>query len=216
MTDWLTQLKTDLKEISTPLARKYWPGPTPEDEPYYNYRLEHVQQVERECRRLMATVGGDEDVVLASVWIHDRYKPQFTGHKLHAVQAAAWASQHLAELGFPISKISAVEHAVTNHSNPPRTIRPEALEARILWDADKLSKLGALYIVCLLCDGPGFPETKITYKWIQQELHTWLVKAEEQVTQFYFPISLELGQERWRALKAFSEAMDNEVGNSNE
>ena len=52
MADWLMQLKTDFKEITLPLARKFWPGLTPDSEPFYNYRYMHVEQVERDARRL--------------------------------------------------------------------------------------------------------------------------------------------------------------------
>jgi HD superfamily phosphodiesterase len=75
--DWLTALKTQMKEVTLPPARKFWPGASPEDEPYFNYRYQHVEQVERNARKLLAAYGGDEDVVLASVWLHDRFQPQY-------------------------------------------------------------------------------------------------------------------------------------------
>jgi len=210
MPEWLTQLRTDLIEISSREAKKFWPGPSADSEPYFNYRLEHVQQVERDAKRLLSIVGGDEDIVLASVWIHDRFRPQFEGDR-HAARAAEWVSQHLAELGFPTAKVSTVEYAVANHSNAPNTIPEEALEARLLWDADKLTKLGALWVVALLCGCPAFPQTHIGYEWIKQQVRKDLEDAETLVGQFYFEQTQEWGRLRFKAQKAFCEAIEQEV-----
>jgi HD superfamily phosphodiesterase len=62
------------------------------------------RQVARDATRLLAEMGGDEDTVLASVWIHDRFQPQYHGTD-HAAKAAEWARQNLAALGFPGEKV---------------------------------------------------------------------------------------------------------------
>ncbi|MHB8105368.1 MAG: HD domain-containing protein [Dehalococcoidales bacterium] len=211
MPDWLTQLKTDLKEITLPAAKKFWPGVSPEDEPYYNYRYQHVEQVERDARRLLKTYGGDEDIVLASVWIHDRCQPRYE-QESHGALAAEWAETNLAKTGFPAEKVHAVAYAVENHSNPPQTIPETAKEARILWDADKLSKIGATSIVYMLCSCPAFPQTKVDFRWIIQELRSWKEKDKTLALSFYFPLSRELGLERHKAFEAFREALEKETG----
>jgi HD superfamily phosphodiesterase len=68
-----------------------------------NYRLEHIRQVERHALRLFAQPGGDPEIWLAPVWIHDRCQPQFSSQD-HAAQAAGWASENLASYGFPDEK----------------------------------------------------------------------------------------------------------------
>jgi HD superfamily phosphodiesterase len=211
MFDWLTELQTELTQITLPLARQYWPGLSPKDEPYYNYRLEHVKQVERDSRRLMAVTGGDEDIVLASVWIHDRFKPQLEGDN-HASRAALWARQHLEEKGFPTVKISRVEYAVANHANPPQTIPATAREAQILWDADKLSKLGAVLVVYMLCTCQAYPQNKVNFKWILKEMRSWVEKGRELPPHFYFQLSRDLGHERWNTLRNFCASLEKEVG----
>jgi HD superfamily phosphodiesterase len=211
MADWLTQLKTGLKDITLPLARQYWPGISPEDEPYYNYRYQHVEQVDRDARKLLAAHGGDEDIVLASVWIHDRYKPQFEGEN-HAARAAAWANENLVKLGFPKEKLPAVVYAVGNHAVFGGKISPEHKEAQILWDADKLGKIGAIMVVYILCAGGAFPQTKINFLWLTRELHTWKERNKNLVNDFHLPLSRELGQKRYTTLKAFSDALDEETG----
>ena len=123
--EWLTRLQEDAIQISTSAARQHWPGPTATSPPYFNYRLEHVRQVERDAIRLLAELGGDRDIVLASVWIHDRFQPQFTGPD-HAVYAAEWAGENLNSYGFPSHKVEMVFYAVAHHSDPPGSIPAEA------------------------------------------------------------------------------------------
>jgi predicted metal-dependent HD superfamily phosphohydrolase len=211
MTDWLTQLKTGLKAITLPLARKYWPGPSSEDEPYYNYRYQHVEQVERDARRLLKAYGGDEDIVLASVWIHDQYQPQFEGEN-HGPRAAEWAEKNLSKTGFPADKVPAVVYAVSKHSNPPHTIPESAKEARLLWDADKMGKTGALWVVYLLSSAPAFPQQRVDFPWVVREMRLWDGPSGGLKDILYFPLSQEIAQERNCAFKAFCEALEKETG----
>jgi HD superfamily phosphodiesterase len=212
MSDWLTQLKTDLKEITLPDARKFWPGVTPEDEPYYNYRYQHVAQVEKEARKLLAVYGGDEDIVLASIWLHDRCQSVHDRDN-HAVLASKWAKNHLAGTGFPVKKVPSVMHAVANHRNPPHTIPEEYKEARILWDADRLTKIGVTMIVYTLCSNGAYPQTKVDFDWVKINSRRWLERVKNLPNDYYFPLSRELGRKRWNAEKAFCDALDEETGN---
>ena len=211
MADWLTQLRTDLLMISKGAARKHWPGLSSESDPYYNYRFEHVQQVERDAQRLMVVVGGDAEIRLASVWIHDRFQPQYEGEH-HALRAAEWAHEYLASMGFPVNKVAAVEYAVANHSNAPNTIPERKLEARILWDADKLSKVGGLAIVSFLCGVPAFPQTPASYEWVSRQLTREIAETEGLAEKFYFEQSREWGRARIMAQKAFCTALGEEIG----
>jgi HD superfamily phosphodiesterase len=131
---WLQALRRDMLAITTPAARELWPGPG--GEPWFNYRWEHVLQVERDAVRLLQAVGGDRDVVLAAVWIHDRFQPAFAGED-HGARAADWAGTHLAGLGLCADRVDRVCACVRNHSGPPHSLPETPAEARLLWDADK-------------------------------------------------------------------------------
>jgi hypothetical protein len=214
MTDWLTALKTQMREITLPLARKYWPGVTPEDEPYYNYRYQHVEQVEHNARKLLAVYPADEDIVLASVWLHDRFQPQYEGDN-HAHKAASWAQTNLAGLGFPAAKVAEVAYGVAKHSLKKYLgeVIPEGHpEAWILWDADKLDKTGAVMPVYLLGGNSAFPGTKVNFDWVKRQLRDWEKGDKNLIGDFYYPLSRQLGQKRWAALKAFCDALDEQTG----
>jgi len=57
---------------------------------------------------------------------------------------------------FPPGKIPAVRHAIEHHVGLRLTRRLEPVETACLWDADKLSKLGAASLVHYNCIAAGF------------------------------------------------------------
>ena len=209
--EWLSSLRKDMELISQQAAREHWPGPGVDRAPYYNYRIEHVRQVERDALRLLDEVGGDRDVVLASVWIHDRFQPQFSGPD-HAARGAEWARQHLASTGFPPHKVEEVSFAVTMHSNEPHTIPPTANEARLLWDADGLGKMGAASVVVFLCSMPAFPQNVVTHSTLAERGLGRLDDARSTIDSFYFQPSRVWAEERQRTKQQFYEALAREVG----
>ncbi len=209
--EWLAILRSDLESITREAAHSHWPGSTPDNPPYFNYRLEHVLQVERDATRLMELVGGDEEVVIASVWIHDRFQPQYQDNN-HPAEAEQWAREHLASLGFPEDKVEAVCYCVANHSNPPRTIPEDAEDARILWDADKLSKVGAVSIAAFMCGIPAFPDKIMGFREIAQFGKDNTKKFTDLPDSFYFDISGFWAKERIEAQIAFYDDLAREVG----
>jgi uncharacterized protein len=110
----------------------------------YNYRWEHVQAVVRLAVRLAALTGADAEIVEAAAWLHDVAKAEDADHGREGARAAR---RILAETDFSPAKIAAVTHAITEHVGLWRKTPVEPLEAAILWDADKLSKLGATAVL---------------------------------------------------------------------
>lgn len=208
--EWLTRLREEMVEISTSAAREFWPGPTAASPPYFNYRLEHIRQVERNAKRLLAQLGGDSDVVLASVWIHDRFQTQFTDSN-HAARAAEWSGENLSSYRFPADKVEMVCFTVAHHSDVPGSIPPEAKEARILWDADKLTKLGPSSIVAFLCSNPAFPAVEVTYASVAQSGQEFLKEVEPLIGKFYFEVSREWALERFKVQRTFYDVLAQEV-----
>ena len=94
----------------------------------------------------------DDDVVFATVWMHDL--GVFIGHRPEDPAAlAAWdnvkyaidrAPELLARSGFPLKKIPAVVEAIRTHQ--PHA-EPRSIEATIVRDADILEQLGAVGIL---------------------------------------------------------------------
>lgn len=153
--EWLEAVKAAAEMGAHQDEARHWGWDVSPERPYpFAYRWEHIQQVVRNGEWLAEQYPeADKDVVLASCWLHDVRKAE----KNHAAQGALFARHLLRTLDFPQFKIPRVAQAITTHeglfrpaedwresSNEPFRAAPplRPLEAAILWDADKLSKVG--------------------------------------------------------------------------
>lgn len=126
-------------------ARKLWQVSEGEPLPF-DSRFEHVSQVTALAMRLGRALNGDLEIIEAAGWLHDVRK----GEPGHAAAGAAAARLILAQTDFPPAKIDAVAQAIATHEGlfrKPGAPPLEQLEGAILWDADKLSKLGAQSVI---------------------------------------------------------------------
>ena len=105
----------------------------------FNYRWEHVTSVVRLATRLARLTGADTDVVEAAAWLHDIRKET---KDLHAAEGAEYARRFLPKTDFPPEKVERVAHAIEVHMGLWREEPLTNLEAMVLWDADKLAKIG--------------------------------------------------------------------------
>jgi uncharacterized protein len=142
---------------STEESLELW-GQSPAETPRFNYRWEHLQAVARLAERMGRQLNADMDTLMAAVWLHDIVKSHSPeqGQLPDAEAAAEEARRVLAGTDFPPSKLDAVYEAIRHHEGLFREQPLEMLEAAILWDADKLSKLGATYLVHNLPVRPTF------------------------------------------------------------
>jgi uncharacterized protein len=210
---WPARLRRELEELTGAAAKKIWPGPDPDAPPYFNYRLEHVRQVDRYARILLREVGGDAEVVEAAVWVHDRFKPLFEGRD-HASRAVAWLRENIVSYGFPASKVEAVAFAVENHVGflaPHDRIPPEKVEARILWDADKLDKFGLHAVTNLLMANAAYPGSVLTHASSARPFRP-LPSDEELRDRYFFEVSYRLALENLRVQRRYYADLEKELG----
>ncbi len=106
----------------------------------FNYRWEHVTAVVTLALRLAELTGADAEIVEAAAWLHDICK--FSDGQRHPIAGAAYARDFLPRTDFPPPKIAAVAEAIADHMGLWRDEPLTALESQVLWDADKLAKIG--------------------------------------------------------------------------
>ena len=111
------------------------------------HNMDHVMRVYNLALRLAENEDVDLEVLQASVLLHDiaRVKEDndFTGKIDHAILGAKMSKPILEKLGFPTEKIKHIQNCIVAHRY--RTgHKPRTLEAKILFDADKLDALGAI------------------------------------------------------------------------
>jgi uncharacterized protein len=145
---WRAEVIAAAKAAAIKEGRNLWHVDDGEPLPF-DYRFEHVAQVTALALRLARALKADLEIVEAAGWLHDvrKQEPQ------HALAGAAAARTILAATDFPPAKIDAVAEVISKHEGLYREANApalEPLEAAILWDADKLTKLGVQSVLTSL------------------------------------------------------------------
>jgi uncharacterized protein len=108
--------------------------------------FDHIIRVVALAERIAHLEGADISIVRAAAFLHDLGRAKSQANNLnHAAIAADQAGKLLQSWGAPTSWTMAVQHAIAAHRF--RTApEPETLEARVVFDADKLDAIGAIGI----------------------------------------------------------------------
>jgi uncharacterized protein len=111
----------------------------------------HDKQLIYRVLYYVADIAGDYtvdmDVLLAAALLHDiGREAQFRNHKIdHAIYGADMAYEYLAQSGWSAEKAEHVRQCISTHRYR-KEMKPESIEAKILFDADKLDVTGAIGI----------------------------------------------------------------------
>lgn len=185
--------------------------------------LSHLQRVWHNVRTLHAQEGGDLEVLLASVLLHDCVAVEKNSPLRSQASrlAAEKASTVLASLDWPDAKIAAVIHAIEAHSFSAN-ITPTTLEAKIMQDADRLDSLGMLgvartfYIAGRMGSAlydPQDPQAKARdYDDKRFCLDHFQTKLLHLADGFQTTTGQHLAQIRHQRLKGFMELFEEEIG----
>lgn len=107
---------------------------------------EHIQRVYCLAERLAKAEGADLAIVRAAALLHDadRSLPGEGKRADHHLRAAQFAGEVLAAGGWPPALIEAVQHCIRAHRFRGNNEAPATIEAKVLYDADKLDAIGAI------------------------------------------------------------------------
>jgi uncharacterized protein len=202
--DWEVVIKQKADEVWNEILRKdirnfSW------DNFSFRYRAEHTELVLSIGMEMGKKLGADEEILKAALLLHDIGRSAVK--KDHAETGERMAGEILKNTGFPRRKIAEVKYAIASHAGWDKS-KPETLEACILWDADKLSKLGAFIIVqkAMRCPFQG----KNTWDAVS-EFNKWLKTAEYIKNNMKTEPGSEMAEERFRTLRMFVAALNKEV-----
>jgi len=117
---------------------------------YAAHDLEHVIRVYQNCLYLASEEKEAEpDILVPAALLHDIARRQEdedpTGEIDHAVLGAEMAGEILIDLDYESSKIEEIKKCIRSHRFRSGYF-PESIEAKILFDADKLDVIGAVGI----------------------------------------------------------------------
>lgn len=121
-------------------ARKWYPASDPV------HGFDHIERVYRMAERLALAEGADLEIVRAAALLHDIEGSHPAGEERanHHHQSADLAAEILRAEGWSQERIAAVQHCIRAHRYRDNREPPGTLEAKVLFDADKLDVLGAI------------------------------------------------------------------------
>ena len=104
----------------------------------FGHTMDHIVLTVELSRQLAAREGADEEICAIAAYLHDIAK---NDSQSHGTQGAEEARAFLKQIGAPDRFAAQVCYAISEHDNdlPKKTI-----EAKVLWDADKLQSVGPL------------------------------------------------------------------------
>jgi uncharacterized protein len=179
--------------------------------------FDHVLRVLAMAERIARAEGADLEIVRAAALLHDvgRAQEARTGGD-HAAIGAQRAREILD--GCPPDRVQAVAEAILTHrfrvERPPRT-----LEARVLYDADKLDAIGAIgiaraYAVAGREASPLWGEVPEHYQGdspLHTPRHEFAFKLVHIQSKMQTDTGRQIAQERHRYMVAFFRRLEQEV-----
>jgi uncharacterized protein len=186
--------------------------------------FDHVLRVLALAERLARAEGADLEIVHTAALLHDiaRADEDETRGDDHAQMAAERASALLLARGMAPSKVDAVAHAIAAHrfrsSAPPQT-----LEAKILYDADKLDSIGAIGIARAFAISGALnqrlwsevPSDAVATRNQRNAEHTavaeFVVKLSKIRERVYTQTAHQIAEERHAFMTDFFERLEQEV-----
>jgi uncharacterized protein len=112
------------------------------DDPVHGFN--HIKRVYHLAERLAEAEGADLEIVRAAALLHDAEGPGTGDSRLeHQLASAAFAGEILRTEGWPEENIEDVQHCIRSHRYRDRSEQPKTIEAKVLFDADKLDAIGA-------------------------------------------------------------------------
>lgn len=213
----------ELGPLAQELSLPYYEDALPAHDQFHAKRVRDVSiRLANECEG-----GVNRDVLSAAAWLHDIGRPRERTGEIedHGKWAADEASELLAAESVPSDQIEAIDHCLRSHSIRTSSPEPETLEAKLLFDADKLDAVGARGLIRLACIvGERSGRTGGKYAVIDDVsalemepsdvpdvslLREW---AKERLDALYTPLGRQLGTSRWDFMEEFFVQFSAELG----
>ncbi len=177
------------------------------------HNFDHVLRVLATAERIGAKEGANLEILRTAALLHDiaRAEQGRTG-KDHAVEGSRLAREILKQAGEQEEFIKAVCHAVATHRFRGRNA-PKTLEAKILYDADKLDAIGAVGVARAFAYGghknrPLWRDDDSGERTTLQEFRVKLCKVKDKL---FTPTARKIADRRHQYMVDFFEQITAEI-----
>jgi len=195
--------------------------------------FDHVLRVYRLAEYIAVCESADMEIVRAAVLLHDIDASQMSEkdsrvnglqRQQHHHASSEFAAQILQQEGWQAERISAVQHCILSHRFRDDSEQPQTLEARVLYDADKLDAIGAVGVAralayALQAGQPVFASPSDKFLESGQlepgephsAYHEYRYKLVKLKDRLYTPASRAIAEQRHQQMTAFFERLAEEA-----
>ncbi len=208
----LAEIRQFVKSTTEKAATEDWTkAVSTRGPPIYNYRYDHVKEVVKVAAALTEGTAAEPATVEAAAWLHDAAKPGIGGVKKHAEASAELAFTILSEMEVDSEQVERICDVVRRHAGLTLDKKLEPIEAQIVWEADKLVKLGMTgfihYILNTVVITPGK-----TLRSLSEDMATFLPLAERIAASMVTERAKKMAASRLDTLRHIAEALNTEIG----
>ena len=185
--------------------------------PLYNYRFDHINEVVDLVKYIAEGTDANMDVVILAAWLHDIAKPGVGGipAQHHGIASAEIAEEILLEEGVDPETISQVSDVIRKHVGLTIKETLEPIEAQVLWEADKILKLGLVGLLQYVLNGVRiFPNQDL--KDFGTKLREFLPVATDLANCVVTVRGKEVATERLQRLHLLADMLDSELAPGNQ
>ncbi len=208
-----------MKELDLESARQLYPFTDPV------HGFDHIERVYHLCQVIGTAEGADMRILLNAALLHDcdGSDPTSQNRAEHHLLSAKKAKTILKDLGWEEEDIQKVQHCIRAHRFR-KSEEPQTIEAKSLFDADKLDVIGAIGIArtigyAVQADEPIYckPSEKFlaSRKLSEGEHHSvyheYLFKLSRVRETLYTETGRKLAQGRHAFLETFFRQLEEEV-----
>lgn len=174
--------------------------------------FEHVLRVLHTAEVIARQEQANMEIIHTAALLHDvsGALPGSKERAEHHIASAVFAGQVLLNAGWPPEKIEAVQHCIRTHRFRAKADEvPSTLEAKILFDSDKLDVIGAIGVArviayAALAGSPFYVEPSesflVTGKKVEGEPHSayheYLFKLRRIKDRLFTPTARKLAEDR--------------------
>lgn len=193
--------------------------------------FDHVLRVTKMAIRIARAEGADINLVRIAALLHDvpvtatcEQDEAYERRASHHFAAAETARKFLSERGLGTSEIENIVHSIEAHRFRDRSVQPQTLEAKCLYDADKLDAIGAIGIARafayagahgnrLWTSPASVIREKPTLANDYTPVHEYVFKLKRLLDSLFTPSARQIGLERHDFMASFFNQLDSEMEN---
>jgi uncharacterized protein len=176
------------------------------DEQSVAHRMDHIQRVRANARAIARHYEGvDLELLDLGALLHDVRQP-YDDKKNHVAYSADLARQILLGIGYDPARIDRVVGIIEEHSTEHvEQVAPSSIEAKILFDADKLDGLGASGILRV------FALFRQMGKSVEEAIPWYRRKIDIARRHMQTPEGRSIAEERLALVKTFLATLESEL-----